>query len=92
MAARPAVQILANRERKRLSASGQVAVPDNRVGTTKFTWKDFASVALIRRHNIRISVEGKVYKGTIREQDYESLKGLLVDRLGEKLVVREDIF
>ena len=76
-----------NRRGTILSSLPQVLADQRK--STKIRWDDIKSISLIRRRNARISVGLHVYRATIRESDYESLNGLLLTKIGDRLAVRE---
>jgi len=85
---------------KRMARSKRIAmgsppskeVLENQKNAKKIPWEEIKVISLTRKRNIRILVGIHAYRGSIKPQDYESLKAFLTSKIGVRLQIREGTF
>jgi len=83
---------MARSKRKAMGSSPSKETLDHHKRAKKIPWEEIKAIYLTRKRNIRISVGIHTYRGSIKPQDYESLKAWMSSKIGEKLQIREGTF
>jgi hypothetical protein len=83
---------MASDKRRAIGSPPSKEILDAQKKVKKIPWEEIKAISLTRRRKVIISVGIHAYRGSIKPQDYESLKVFLSSKLGDKLQIRERMF
>jgi len=87
-----ALKRMASNKRRALGSPPPKEILENQKKAKKILWEEIKAISLTRKRNIRILVGIHAYRGSIKPQDYETLKAFLSSKIGVRLQIREGTF